>query len=124
MAAAIAYPWLTEPAATAERRGGVPAIAAGETPVAAATDAPPAAIGAGDVVAPVPRVCLSRSEAARALGLGLSTLKRMEQTGDAPPYFDAPGGRRLYPIRGLVEWADKRASGPAAGFSEKTPAGS
>lgn len=76
------YPWLNEPADSPPRR---------------------------DVVAPVPRVCLSRSEAARALGIGLTTLKGMEREGSAPPYFDAPGGRRLYPVQGLTAWAEERA---------------
>jgi hypothetical protein len=68
-------------------------------------------------VAPVPRICLSRSEAARALGIGLSTLKSLEREGAAPPYFDAPGGRRLYPVRSLVKWAESRAG------CEPTPLG-
>lgn len=85
------YPWLNVPSETADGAEPKPAT------------------GKADVVAPVPRVCLSRSEAARALGIGLSTLKRMEQTREAPPYFDAPGGRRLYPVRSLIEWAEQRA---------------
>ncbi len=123
MAATIAYPWLTEPAAAAESCAAPAAIAAGD---AVECRQAPAAIATGDLVAPVPRVCLSRADAARALGLGLSTLKHLEQAGEAPPYFDAPGGRRLYPVRGLVEWADQRAGGAfgaAAEISGKTGSG-
>jgi Helix-turn-helix domain len=57
----------------------------------------------------VPRVCLSRSEAAQALGIGDSTLKALEREGDAPPAFKVSGGRRLYPLNLLIEWAAHRA---------------
>jgi hypothetical protein len=68
------------------------------------------------VVAPVPRVCLSRSEAARALGIGLTTLKALEREGIAPPAFEAPGGRKLYPVALLIKWAsDKAREGNAVG---------
>lgn len=62
-------------------------------------------------ISPIPRVCLSRSEAARALGIGLSTLKALERNGAAPPYFDLPGNRRRYPVQSLTEWAERRAAG-------------
>lgn len=69
------------------------------------------------LIAPVPRVCLSRIDAARALGIGVSTLKGLERSGLAPPFFDAPGGRRLFPVRALVEWAERRAALSASASS-------
>ncbi|MCY2986940.1 MAG: hypothetical protein NTY19_03620 [Planctomycetota bacterium] len=85
------YPWLKV----------APATAAGEE-----ADGPHVA---RPVLDPVPRVCLSRSEAAQALGIGLSTLKMMEREGSAPPALIVPGGTRLYPVSSLVEWAAARA---------------
>jgi hypothetical protein len=61
------------------------------------------------IVSAIPRVCLSRAEAAQALGIGLSTLKSLESQGRSPPAFDAPGGRKLYPVNLLIEWAADRA---------------
>jgi DNA-binding transcriptional MerR regulator len=52
---------------------------------------------------------LSRSEAARALGIGVSTLQAWERDGLAPPSFTAPGGRRMYPVSRLIEWAEAKA---------------
>jgi hypothetical protein len=77
-------------------------------------------------MSPIPRVCLSRSEAARALGIGTSTLKALERNGSAPPHFDLPGNRRRYPVKSLAEWAEKRARASHATRppSEKTAKGS
>jgi len=95
----VTYPWLESPPESSEP---------GE---------PAKALAGSGVVAPVPRVCLSRPEAAQALGLGVSTLKRLERDGLAPPSFDAPGGRKLYPVRSLTEWAEQRARSAASSES-------
>lgn len=55
---------------------------------------------------PVPRIALTRDEAAQALGVGLTTFK----SRIAPELRVVRRGRvRLYPVRELERWADENA---------------
>lgn len=62
---------------------------------------------------PLPRVLLSRREAAASLGMSLSHFQRHVQ-----PYVRCvySGQLRLYPVKDLEQWADEQAcsSGRAA----------
>lgn len=54
----------------------------------------------------VPRIALTRAEAAEALGVGLTTFKEKI----APELRVVREGKvRLYPVRELERWADERA---------------
>lgn len=55
---------------------------------------------------PVPRLLLSRQEAAASLGMSLSHFQRHVQ-----PYVRCvySGQLRLYPVRDLEQWADEHA---------------
>ena len=55
---------------------------------------------------------LSRRRAARALGIGIATLDRMERDGVGPPSFTL-GKRRLYPIGQMADWLDSQTHKPA-----------
>ena len=55
---------------------------------------------------PVPRIALTRAEAAEALGVGLTTFKKKI----APELRVIREGKvRLYPVAELERWADERA---------------
>ncbi|KAA0275394.1 MAG: DNA-binding protein [Acidobacteria bacterium] len=55
---------------------------------------------------PVPRIALTRQEAAEALGVGLTTFKQKI----APELRVIREGKvRLYPVRELERWAEDRA---------------
>ena len=55
---------------------------------------------------PVPRITLTRQEAADALGVGITTFK----TKIAPDLrVIRQGTVRLYPVRDLERWADENA---------------
>lgn len=87
------YPWLQAVAEQPEADGGTDKSNRVRQPLAA-----------------VPRVCLSRADAALALGIGLSTLRAWERNGAAPPFIKTPGGRVVYPVALLVKWSEERAT--------------
>lgn len=55
---------------------------------------------------PVPRLLLSRREAARALGMSLSHFQRHVQPSVRCIYS---GRLRLYPVKDLERWAEEHA---------------
>lgn len=55
---------------------------------------------------PVPRLLLSRREAARALGMSLSHFQRHVQPSVRCIYS---GQLRLYPVKDLERWAEEHA---------------
>jgi hypothetical protein len=55
---------------------------------------------------PVPRLLLSRREAARALGMSLSQFQRHVQPSVRCIYS---GQLRLYPVKDLERWAEEHA---------------
>ena len=63
---------------------------------------------------PIPRVTLRAAEAAKSLGISERALWTLTKSGDIP---HVPYGRiRLYPVKGLIEWAEKKsrqAEGPS-----------
>lgn len=64
-----------------------------------------------EIVAQVPRVCLSPREAAASLGVSTGTLETLRRAGRGPPSLVLPGGRRrLYPVDLLIRWAADRAA--------------
>jgi hypothetical protein len=65
-------------------------------------------------VAPVPRIALTREEAAAALGVSLSHFERHVQPHVRLVYS---GSARLVPVRELQEWIDRAATlaGPGSG---------
>jgi len=74
------------------------------------------AVAKPQIVAQVPRVCLSPREAAAALGISTGTLETLRRAGQGPPSFVLPGGRRrLYPVDLLIRYAAERAAADGDG---------
>jgi hypothetical protein len=61
----------------------------------------------GGPVAPAPRACLTREEAAAAIGVSLSHFERHVQPDLR---LVRSGGARLVPVAELVAWADRTAT--------------
>jgi hypothetical protein len=57
----------------------------------------------------VPRLLLSKREAAEAMGMSVSHFERHVQ-GQVPVVYS--GGLRLFPMTGLQAWADEQAVPP------------
>src|SRR3954468_10688897 len=68
---------------------------------------PAAAIGGKRSTAPIPRLALTRHEAATALGMGVTSFEQYLQ-----PHVRAvrQGKLRLFPIRELERWLDENAA--------------
>jgi hypothetical protein len=56
--------------------------------------------------APIPRLALTREEAAQALGVGVTTFK-MRIAPELPVVRE--GKCRLYPVRGIERWLERRS---------------
>lgn len=56
---------------------------------------------------PIPRVTLRAAEAAKSLGISQRALWTLTKTGDMPHVVC--GRITLYPVKGLVEWAESKS---------------
>lgn len=59
----------------------------------------------GDALKPA---LLSAPEAARYLGLGINRFRRIAASGNGPRVWCPDGGRPMYAVRALDEWASCR----------------
>lgn len=70
------------------------------------TDRPPVPRGETTAVAPVPRVALTRAEAAASIGVSLDSFERYVQPAIR---MIRRGRHRLVPLTELQRWADEAA---------------
>lgn len=57
---------------------------------------------------------LTAEQAARYLGIGLDRFRRVVRSGNGPRVWNPDGGRPMYGVRALDEWAATRNDGEVA----------